>query len=82
MGRYRDIRRAPDVSPPLRHVWPTFARVATAWRFGQCCRNLGRAAGNKARSRKARDGPRKSRWGRLAIRHAGRIDPVIRPSRK
>ena len=59
----RLLRDEPRFGHPLRHVWPTFARVVPGWRDGQVCRDRRRgAASNANRSKKARRG--RSRAGR------------------
>jgi hypothetical protein len=46
--------------PPLRHVWPTFVRAATAWRVGQCRGDLGQSGSYQ----KQKSPPRRCRAGR------------------
>ena len=54
-------RRKPGKEwPLLRHVWPTFAWAATAWRVAKAAMSWARWAGVEARSRK----PAAARAGR------------------
>ena len=64
------VAAAAKASPLLRHVWPTFARVATAWRASQDCRDVGpgRTAGLGARSREARHGSAGRAWNERVVR--------------